>query len=131
MCLYHVRAPEGKDTYVTGGTCRFPFLRSRTLQNQDQRYPIFFMCSLKVAVVGATGMTGSHATVELLRRGHFVVGVCRNPSKMGQHERYEPRSIDLSNSDVMDIAAKLQGIDVVVNAYGPHSQLGSAFAYSK
>ncbi|KAF6805548.1 nad-dependent epimerase dehydratase [Colletotrichum sojae] len=87
------------------------------------------MGSLRVAVVGATGMTGSHATLELLRRGHHVVGVCRNPSKMGQHERYEPRGIDLSKSDVMDIAAKLQGLDVVVNAYGPHSQLGSAFAY--
>ncbi|KAF9871188.1 nad-dependent epimerase dehydratase [Colletotrichum karsti] len=87
------------------------------------------MSCLKVGVIGATGMTGSHATVELLNRGHSVIGVCRDPSRLGKHERYEPRSIDLSNSDVLEIAKRLHGLDVVVNAYGPHSQLGSAFAY--
>nr|XP_036576998.1 nad-dependent epimerase dehydratase [Colletotrichum truncatum]KAF6783852.1 nad-dependent epimerase dehydratase [Colletotrichum truncatum] len=74
-------------------------------------------------------MTGSHAAVELLNRGHKVVGISRSPSRLGKHERYEPKSIELGNSDVMEIAKQLHGLDVVVNAYGPHSQLGSAFAY--
>ncbi|TDZ67826.1 Uncharacterized protein CTRI78_v002748 [Colletotrichum trifolii] len=87
------------------------------------------MAILRVGVIGATGMTGSHAAVELLNRGHHVVGVSRNPSKLGENERYEPRSIDLGNSDVLDIAQQLHDLDVVVNAYGPHSQLGSSFAY--
>ncbi|KAF3811910.1 hypothetical protein GCG54_00003659 [Colletotrichum gloeosporioides] len=87
------------------------------------------MSSLRVGVIGATGMTGSHATVELINRGHHVVGVSRDPSRLGKHELYEPRSIDLGSSDVLDISKQLYGLDVVVNAYGPHSQLGSSFAY--
>lgn len=89
------------------------------------------MSSLRVGVIGATGMTGSHAAVELLNRGHKVVGISRSPSRLGKHERYKPKSIELGNSDVMEIAKQLHGLDVVVNAYGPHSQLGSAFAYSE
>lgn len=53
------------------------------------------MAPIKAGVIGVTGMTGSHVAVELLNRGHQVVGISRNPSKLGHYERYEPKAVDL------------------------------------
>lgn len=89
------------------------------------------MTLIRAGVIGATGMTGSHVAVELLNRGHHVVGISRNPAKLGQHERYEPRAVDLEDSPIEEIAKALGSLDVVVNAYGPHTQLGKALTYSK
>ncbi|CAH0046012.1 unnamed protein product [Clonostachys solani] len=87
------------------------------------------MTPIKVGVIGVTGMTGSHVAVELLNRGHQVVGISRNPTKLGQHERYEPREVDLKALPIEEIATALKSLDVVVNAYGPHTQLGEALSY--
>ena len=37
---------------------------------------------MKVALVGATGMTGRRALAALLARGHSVVAVGRNPERL-------------------------------------------------
>lgn len=89
------------------------------------------MTPIKVGVIGVTGMTGSHVAVELLNRGHHVVGISRNPAKLGHHERYEPRAVDLEATPIEEIAGALGSLDVVVNAYGPHTQLGDALTYRK
>lgn len=89
------------------------------------------MCFLHIVVIGVTGMTGSHVAVELLNRGHRVTGISRNPQKLGHHERYETRSIDLSTAPISDIMQAIQLADVVVNAYGPHTQMGEALTYSE
>ncbi|VUC30659.1 unnamed protein product [Clonostachys rosea] len=88
------------------------------------------MTSYKTGVIGVTGMTGSHVAVELLNRGHQVVGISRNPAKLGQHERYEPRAVDLEATPIEEIVKALESLDVVVNAYGPHTQRDDALSYS-
>jgi putative NADH-flavin reductase len=38
---------------------------------------------MNVTVVGATGRTGSPLVLELLRRGHTVTALVRDPAKLG------------------------------------------------
>ncbi|EEU33864.1 uncharacterized protein NECHADRAFT_82300 [Fusarium vanettenii 77-13-4] len=72
------------------------------------------MTVTKVGVTGVTGMTGSHVAVELLNRGHQVIGISRNPTKLGHHERYEPRAVDLDATPIEEIAKILESLDVVI-----------------
>ena len=66
-------------------------------------------------------MGGSQITVELLSWRHRVVGISRSPGRIGSHSLYEPRSVDLENASVDDIATTLKGLDVLICAFGPHS----------
>lgn len=84
-----------------------------------------------IGLIGATGMTGSYVALELLNRGYKVVGISRNPQKLGQHENYTTRSIDLTKTSIPGLADTLKSLDAVINAYGPHSQLGKALGYSE
>ena len=70
--------------------------------------------ALKVAVIGATGYTGSHVCVELLSRGHHVTGICRNPGKLGNHSNYSTRSIDVENTSIQELVNVFSGQDVVI-----------------
>jgi putative NADH-flavin reductase len=76
-------------------------------------------------------MGGSHITVELLSRGHRVVGISRSPGKIGAHSLYEPRPVDLENASIDDIATTLEGLDALICAYGPHSSGVDAMKYSR
>lgn len=51
--------------------------------------------ALHVLVVGATGHGGSYLCLELVRRGHTVTGLARNPDKLGQHPLYIPKAFDV------------------------------------
>ncbi|KAK4939820.1 hypothetical protein LTR10_019993 [Elasticomyces elasticus] len=82
-----------------------------------------------IGVLGPSGMGGSHITVELLHRGHKVVGISRNPGSIGSHPRYEPRSVDIDKGSIDDLSLAFTGLDVVINAYGPHSSGASAMKY--
>lgn len=73
--------------------------------------------SLTVAVIGPAGMTGSYTVVELLNRGHSVVGISRNPSAIGQHERYKAVPVDFDNSSISEIAKAFEGMDVIVKYF--------------
>jgi len=86
---------------------------------------------LTVGVLGPSGMGGSHIAVELLGRGHRVVGISRNPGKIGKHALYEPRSVDLEDASIDEIATTFKGLDVMVCAYGPHSSGLDAMKYSR
>ena len=79
------------------------------------------MPALKVVVLGSTGYGGSHLCVELLNRGHHVVGIARSPAKIGSHSRYTPVSVDFDTVSVKDLTSAIKGADVLVNEYGPHS----------
>ncbi|KAI1627307.1 hypothetical protein EDD37DRAFT_621965 [Exophiala viscosa] len=85
---------------------------------------------LTIGVLGPSGMGGSHITVELLHRGHKVIGISRKPASIGSHSRYEPRSVDIDNGSVDDLSHAFRGLDVVINAYGPHSSGASAMKYA-
>jgi len=73
---------------------------------------------VKVALYGATGKSGSRILKELVARGHQVVAIARNPSKVPQPEGgVSVRQDDLS--DPKKIAAAVEGADAVVSAYAP------------
>ncbi len=68
---------------------------------------------MKIAVIGATGNTGSRIVSELLNRGHQVTGISRHPEKL------QPRTgLTLVKGDVKDeagLAKLLAGQDIVIH----------------
>ncbi|KAK1524769.1 hypothetical protein CPAR01_13717 [Colletotrichum paranaense] len=85
---------------------------------------------LKVGVIGPAGFGGSYLVVELINRGHRVVGLSRNPQKLGTHELYEPRPINLETSTEGELAEAISDLAVVVCEYGPHTAGHEALQYS-
>ncbi|CAO2656513.1 Nn.00g053160.m01.CDS01 [Neocucurbitaria sp. VM-36] len=84
---------------------------------------------LKVGIIGPAGFGGSYLTVELLNRGHTVIGISRNPQKIGKHERYIPRPVDIDTVSIEELAESFSGIDVLVSMYGPHTAGAGALLY--
>ncbi|KAF2831808.1 NAD(P)-binding protein [Ophiobolus disseminans] len=84
---------------------------------------------LRVGIIGATGFGGSYLSLELLNRGHTVIGLSRHPEKLGQHARYEPRPVDIDKVTISALAQKFSDIDVLVSEYGPHTAGPSALQY--
>jgi hypothetical protein len=60
-----------------------------------------------------------------------VIGISRQPEKLGKHERYTPRPVDIDEVSVEELAKKFEGIDVLVSEYEPHTAGGGALLYSK
>ncbi|KAF1975709.1 NAD(P)-binding protein [Bimuria novae-zelandiae CBS 107.79] len=84
---------------------------------------------LKVGVIGPAGFGGSYLCVELLNRGHTVIGLSRHPEKLGSHGRYFPRSVDIDSASISELAKHFSGIDVLVSEYGPHTAGADALLY--
>jgi putative NADH-flavin reductase len=73
---------------------------------------------MKIVVFGATGNVGRQVVAEALRRGHDVVGVVRDPSKVQSPDaRVRLVQGDATNAD--SIAAIARGADAVVSAISP------------
>ncbi len=70
---------------------------------------------VKVVIYGITGNAGSNIKKELLSRGHEVVGVARDPSKVEPAENL----VVIQGSVDSDIGPIIAGSDVVVNAFAP------------
>ncbi|KAF2847586.1 hypothetical protein T440DRAFT_538287 [Plenodomus tracheiphilus IPT5] len=85
--------------------------------------------SLRVGVIGPAGFGGSYLCVELLNRGHTVIGISRSPEKLGKHERYIPRPVDIDSISIEELAKSFEGIDVLVSEYGPHTAGAGALLY--
>lgn len=77
---------------------------------------------MKAAIVGATGMIGAAVTDELLRRGHAVTGVARDPSRLANRAGLTKAIADLMRQD--SIVPALAGHDVVICAYSPGHGIG-------
>ncbi|EUC44268.1 hypothetical protein COCMIDRAFT_98655 [Bipolaris oryzae ATCC 44560] len=84
---------------------------------------------LKVAVIGPAGFGGSYLSVELLNRGHTVIGISRSPAKLGKHERYVPRPVDIDTASIEEIAEKFKDADALVCEFGPHTTGAGALLY--
>jgi putative NADH-flavin reductase len=84
---------------------------------------------LRVGVIGPAGFGGSYLSVELINRGHTVIGISRNPEKLGQHPRYIPRKVDIDALSISELAKQFEGIDVLVSEYGPHTAGAGALMY--
>jgi uncharacterized protein len=73
---------------------------------------------MKVALYGVTGKSGSRILKELVSRGHQVIAITRDPSKVSMPEGdVSVRQDDLS--DPQKIATAIEGADAVVSAYAP------------
>ncbi len=72
---------------------------------------------MKIALIGATGFVGKPVLAELLKRGHDVTVVARDPSKLTPHP-----SLTVVTGDAFEeksIAAAVEGHDAVVSAFNP------------
>jgi uncharacterized protein len=69
---------------------------------------------VKVALVGASGQVGSRILAELVRRGHQVTAIARNPEKIAAHAGVTPRKGDVF--DKVGLVALLRGHDAVVSS---------------
>lgn len=72
--------------------------------------------SKTIAITGATGFAGRHTVAELLRRGHRLKALVRNPQAAGLPEDIEIVSGDLHTPEAL--ARMLQGADAVVHLAG-------------
>lgn len=79
---------------------------------------------MKVAVLGATGRTGRPLVAELLRRGHEVSVLVRDPAKLGP-ETASVRVVTGSSRDPAALADLVTGTDAVVSALGPVGKDGT------
>jgi putative NADH-flavin reductase len=69
---------------------------------------------MKIAVIGAAGTVGSRLTDELLRRGHQVTGVSRQPDPEEQHR--VPALVAGDVQDPAGLAKLISGHDAVVHS---------------
>jgi nucleoside-diphosphate-sugar epimerase len=69
-----------------------------------------------IAVTGATGFAGRHVVAELLRRGHAVRALARDPSKAGLPEGVELVAGDLSN--ISSLATLVRDAGAMIHVAG-------------
>ena len=70
---------------------------------------------MKVALIGASGFVGSAILNELLRRGHQVTAIVRNPEKIKQTENVSVIKANVLNQSEVEDAVK--GQEAVISAY--------------
>lgn len=75
---------------------------------------------MKVLVIGATGLTGTHLVQKLLARGDDVTALVRNPSSYElKHEHL--RVVQGEGRDLASLERACEGQDAVVSAFGPRN----------
>lgn len=72
---------------------------------------------MHIALIGATGFVGSAVLDELLRRGHHVTAVQRQPQRLAARERLRTVAADVL--DASALAHAVEGHELVVSAYNP------------
>ncbi|MDQ6658421.1 MAG: SDR family oxidoreductase [Actinomycetota bacterium] len=85
---------------------------------------------MKIAVVGATGRTGSQVVEQGLARGHYVTALARNPDPASARH---PNLVTV-RADVLDresIGRALHGAEAVVSALGIGTSRTSTVVYSE
>ncbi|MFJ3075669.1 NAD(P)-dependent oxidoreductase [Pseudomonas sp. NPDC087029] len=68
----------------------------------------------KIAIIGATGRAGSQLLEEALRRGHSVLAIARDPSRLQGREGVTVQALDVTDSAALQKA--LAGVDAVLSA---------------
>lgn len=71
---------------------------------------------MKIAVLGASGWIGSHIAQEAKSRGHDVIAVVRDASRV-ETSGVEVRTYDLQD-DTANLSATLSGVDAVIASIG-------------
>jgi putative NADH-flavin reductase len=71
---------------------------------------------MKIALIGATGFTGTAVLNEALNRGHEVTAIARNPEKITvKNDNLTLKAVDITNID--ELAAALKGHDAVSSSF--------------
>ncbi|MHC6224251.1 NAD(P)-dependent oxidoreductase [Pseudomonas sp. X10] len=68
----------------------------------------------KIAIIGATGRAGSQLLEEALRRGHSVIAIARDPSKLEGRPGVTVKALDAKDSTALQEA--VTGCDAVLSA---------------
>ena len=79
---------------------------------------------MKLALFGATGSIGSRILEEALGRGHEVVAIARDPSKLAGRDRLSVSVGDIADAD--GYAPALQGADAVIVSVSPRGNTTGA-----
>lgn len=69
---------------------------------------------MKVALIGVSGRVGSRILAELLRRGHSITGIARDPPNVPSQPNLVIKATDATNPSLL--ARALAGHDAVVSA---------------
>ena len=72
---------------------------------------------MKIALIGGTGFVGSAVLEELLRRGHQVTALARQPAKLAARPGLAVTQADALQSG--QVAQAVEGHDAVISAYNP------------
>ena len=72
---------------------------------------------MKIAIIGATGLTGTRILSEALDRGHEVTAIVRNPDGLRTHPKLRAAKGDATRP--AELAPLLAGHDVVISAFNP------------
>ena len=70
---------------------------------------------MKIALIGASGYVGAKLRDEALQRGHHVVAIVRDPSKLLAIDGLTVKVADVYDSS--QVAAAVAGSDVVLSAF--------------
>ena len=79
---------------------------------------------MKLALIGATGRTGTHALAAALERGHDVTALVRDPDKLDSRARAAVRVVVGDATDPGALIDLLTGVDAVVSTLGPTGKEG-------
>lgn len=74
---------------------------------------------MQIAMLGATGRTGTHVLAAALDRGHDVAALVRDPARLAADVRSSVRVVVGDSTDPGALADLLEGTDAVVSALGP------------
>ncbi|MDD2113019.1 NAD(P)-dependent oxidoreductase [Pseudomonas asiatica] len=68
----------------------------------------------KIAIIGATGRAGSQLLEEARRRGHSVLAIARDPSRLQGRDGVTVKALDAKDSAALQAA--IAGVDAVLSA---------------
>lgn len=80
---------------------------------------------MKALILGGTGMLGYAIALEFLRHGHSVGAVARSPAKLGPEfdDHVKLHLLNIDEATPTQLSALMQGVDVVVHAFGPDDRV--------
>ena len=72
---------------------------------------------MKIAILGATGLTGKQVVQQALDADHEVLAIVRTPEKMSiQHDHLTVVVGNIFNAD--DLKQHIEGVDAVISTIG-------------
>lgn len=84
---------------------------------------------MKIALIGASGFIGSAIRTEALARGHQVLALVSNPTKLAAEPGLTVQAVDVFDTQALTTA--LAGVDLVISAFSGHKDADVAGYYRR